>query len=72
MYRWRMRASPLQWIQWIIATATAAAILVSFAYTNFATKADAEHIDKKVVSIYEMLDHRLERIENKIDRLSSN
>jgi hypothetical protein len=58
-----------QWVSWIAATATAASILVSFVFSNFVTKAEAETLRSKVAELQEQLNRRLERIEDKIDRI---
>lgn len=57
--------SATQWIYWIGATLTASMTVVIFFYSTFQTKSEAN--DNKM-DLY----RRLERIENKIDRLSSN
>ena len=50
----------VKWIEWLGATAVAAALLVAYAFTNFSTKAEAEQYDRNVTG-------RLDRIEHKID-----
>lgn len=55
----------LQWIYWLAATLTAAVTITIFLYTNFQTKADAN--DNK-----SDIEHRLDRIEHKIDQLLVN
>lgn len=54
--------SGVKWIEWLGATALAAAMLVAYAFTNFVTKVEAEQFDRSITS-------RLDRIEIKIDSL---
>ena len=57
-----MKIAAVTWIGWLGATAVAAAVLVSFAYTNFATKAEARDQQDTIT-------HRLDRLEGKIDAI---
>lgn len=54
------KISEKQWISWLVATATAAIVLVSFVYTTFATKSEASEARND-------LEKRLDRLEQKID-----
>ena len=58
----------VQWVQWLSATVVAAAVLVSFMYTNFATKAEA---DIQRFSIEKRLDRLEQKIDQLVDRTSS-
>lgn len=51
-----------QWIAWISASVVAAATLSAFAYTNFQTKENAKEFKDDI-------EKRLDRIENKLDKL---
>lgn len=52
-----MKVGASQWISWILATATAAVTMVSYAYATFETKDEARKVESRVL-------HRLDRIED--------
>lgn len=52
------------WIGWMAATIAAAFTLITFIYTTFSTKSEAQNYQ-------DTLEKRLDRLENKIDHLIS-
>ncbi len=54
--------TPSQWLQWIAATSAAGISIAAYAFATFETK---EHFG----DIVEVLADRLDRIENKLDRI---
>lgn len=57
-----MKFTTVQWVAWFGATVTAAVMLCAFAFTTFETKADSGIKRTELQS-------RLERIDDKLDRL---
>lgn len=72
--------SVVQWIAWLGATLTAGVMAMIFIYSTFQTKSDAAQsrenqqsgivdIKANVGELKEDIGHRMDRLENKVDRL---
>lgn len=55
-----------QWIGWMVATATAAVTMSSYAFNKFDT---IEHATEQRTQLRDEIMGRLDRIENKLDRI---
>lgn len=58
-----------QWLGFCATIVSGVAVLISFAYSNFSTIEDADKITKRLDDADNSIVHRLERIEDKVDRL---
>lgn len=58
-----------QWIAWLAATVVAGISMTVFFYTTFKTNSSFEEYKESETLLYQEQNARLERIENKLDRL---
>ena len=58
-----------QWIAWCVATGIGVAGITTFFYMNFQTKDSFNEYKEGQIDFQESLERRLDRMEDKIDRL---
>lgn len=64
-----LKISPLMWL---VATMVAAVTMVAAASTYVYTRNEGVHLEKRIDRVDSEVSRRLERIEDKVDRLISN
>lgn len=63
----RKQPSLVQWISWIVATATAALTMAAYAFTNFETKEHAKEVKSDIAERLQSIEKKIDRVDTKLD-----